>query len=309
MSFSSDIKMQRNVLIIGVVLMIVKGVAYFITGSNAILTDAIESLVNISAGAFALFSLYYAAQPSDFDHPYGHGKIEFIAGLIEGTLIAIAGLSMIAKAVYNFWHPQVIRQLEIGLILATLAGVVNFIMGYVVKKRGVANQSLVLQGEGAHLQSDGYTSFAMVAGLLIVWLSGVYWLDNVVALAMAFYICWVSFGILRKSLDGLMDKNDRATNIRVFEVIQNNRQPQWIDFHEFRVIKYGRSLHIDCHLVLPFYYTIKQEHQEMKQIEKLIHEGLAQEAEIFIHTDPCTPDFCSRCKVAGCAYRVDEFKD
>lgn len=300
--------MQRNVLIIGALLMFVKGAAYFITGSNAILTDAIESLVNISAGAFALFSLYYAAQPSDKDHPYGHGKIEFIAGLIEGTLIAIAGLSMIAKAVYNFWHPQVITQLEIGLILATVAGVVNFVMGHMLKKRGAANQSLVLQGEGAHLQSDGYTSFAMVAGLFIVWLSGVLWLDNVVALLMALYICWVSFGILRKSIDGLMDKNDSETNIRVFDVIQQNRQPQWIDFHEFRVIKYGRSLHIDCHLVLPFYMTIKQEQLEVKQIEKLINEGLAQEAEIFIHTDPCTPDFCSRCKVVSCEFRSEEFE-
>lgn len=307
MSFSTDIKLQRLVIVVGIMLMALKAAAFFITRSNAILTDTLESLVNISAGTFALYSLYYASQPSDKDHPYGHGKIEFIAGMVEGTLIGIAGLSMLIKAIYNLWVPEAISKLELGLGLALIAGVTNFTMGYFLKKKGIASHSMVLQSEGAHLQSDGYTSFAMITGLAFVWLTGVYWLDNIIALIMAFYIIWISYNILTRSVDGLMDKSDRKTNLRVFNVIDAKRKPQWIDFHEFRVIKYGRSLHIDCHLVLPFYYNMRQEQTEVQEIEKLIHDDLAQDAEIFIHTDPCTPDFCQRCRVDGCTHRSQPF--
>jgi cation diffusion facilitator family transporter len=309
MSFKSDIRLQRNVLLVGFALMFMKALAYYLTRSNAILTDALESLVNIAAGSFALYSLIYASQPSDKDHPYGHGKIEFVAGLIEGTLIGIAGLAMIVKSGYNFWFPEQLHQLEIGTSLAFLAGAINFIMGKILERQGNIRKSMVMKSEGAHLQSDGYTSFAMVTGLSMVWLFDLYWLDNVIASLMAIYICYVSYGIIRKSVDGLMDKNDKKRNVHVFGVINAHRKPQWIDFHEFRIIQYGRNLHIDCHLVLPFYYTIKQEQVEVQEIERLISKDLDQQAEIFIHTDPCTNDFCGKCKVEACAYRSRAYEN
>ena len=308
MSFKSDIRLQRNVLLIGLALMVIKAVAFFLTHSNAILTDALESLVNIAAGSFSLFSLYYAAQPSDENHPYGHGKVEFISGIVEGTLIGITGLSMIVKAVYNFFNPETISNLDIGLVLALGAGAVNFVMGIILAKRGKEKQSMSMKSEGAHLKSDGYTSFAMVLGLGIVLFTDTYWLDNVIALLMAFYICYMSYHILRQSIAGIMDETDATINKQAFDVIKAKRQPQWIDFHEFRIIRYGRSLHIDCHLVLPFYYTIKQEHVEVKEIEALLTEGLQQEAEIFIHTDPCAQAYCHQCRVENCAFRKEEFK-
>ena len=307
MSYKSDIRLQRNVLIVGLLLMAIKAVAYFLTHSNAILTDALESLVNIAAGSFSLFSLYYAAQPSDENHPYGHGKVEFISGIVEGTLIGIASISMIIKAVYNIIRPEVIESLDIGLALALGAGLVNFFMGMQLEKRGRAKQSMSMKSEGAHLKSDGYTSFAMVLGLGIVYLTNFMWLDNVIALLMAFYIGYMSYRILRQSVAGIMDETDEEVNKRAFAIIKANRQPQWIDFHEFRIIRYGRNLHIDCHLVLPFYYTIAEEHIEVKQIEHLLAEGLAQDAEIFIHTDPCAQKFCSQCRVENCNYRKEPF--
>ncbi len=307
MSFESDIKLQRNVLIIGLALMGVKAVAYFITGSNAILTDALESLVNISAGAFSLFSLHYASQPSDKSHPYGHGKIEFVSGILEGTLIGITGLSMIVKSVYGFFNPEQINRLDVGLALALGAGLVNFFMGMQLEKRGIAKKSMSMQSEGAHLKSDGYTSFALVAGLGIVLLTNLYWLDNVVALILALYISYISYRIMRKSLAGIMDETDPGLNKETLALLKQNRQPQWIDFHEFRIIRYGRSLHIDCHLVLPFYYTIKQEHEEVKEIEKILGEKLNQDSEIFIHTDPCNESFCKQCRVENCTYRSEPF--
>ena len=287
--------------------MAIKAVAYFLTHSNAILTDALESLVNIAAGSFSLFSLYYAAQPSDENHPYGHGKVEFISGIVEGTLIGIASISMIIKAVYNIIRPEVIESLDIGLALALGAGLVNFFMGMQLEKRGRAKQSMSMKSEGAHLKSDGYTSFAMVLGLGIVYLTNFMWLDNVIALLMAFYIGYMSYRILRQSVAGIMDETDEEVNKRAFAIIKAKRQPQWIDFHEFRIIRYGRNLHIDCHLVLPFYYTIAEEHIEVKQIEHLLAEGLAQDAEIFIHTDPCAQKFCSQCRVENCNYRKEPF--
>lgn len=308
MSYKSDIRLQRNVLFIGIALMAIKGVAFLLTNSNAILTDALESLVNIAAGSFSLYSLHYAAKPSDKNHPYGHGKVEFISGIIEGTLIAIASLTMMTKVIYNIIRPEEISRLDLGLGLAFGAGLVNFLMGQQLEKRGKAKQSMSMISEGTHLKSDGYTSFAMVFGLGVAMLTNLLWLDNVIALLMALYIGLMSYRILRQSIGGIMDETDDTVNEKAFQVINAKRQPQWIDFHEFRVIRYGRNLHIDCHLVLPFYYTIAQEHIEVKQIESLLTTGLAQDAEIFIHTDPCAQKYCSQCKVAQCAYRKEDFK-
>jgi cation diffusion facilitator family transporter len=308
MSYRSDIRLQRNVLLIGFVLMGIKAIAYFITNSNAILTDALESLVNIGAGGFSLFSLYYASKPSDSSHPYGHGKIEFISGVVEGVLIGITGLSMMVKSIYGFFHPDVISSLDIGLALAFGAGLVNFIMGIRLEKRGKAKNSMSMQSEGAHLKSDGYTSFALVAGLGIVLFTELYWLDNVVALLLAIYISLLSYSILRKSLAGIMDETDPELNKKALDILKSNRKAQWIDFHEFRIIRYGRSIHIDCHLVLPFYFNIKQAHDEVTDIENLIGDEIGRESEIFIHTDPCTEDYCKQCQVANCDFRKQPYQ-
>jgi cation diffusion facilitator family transporter len=309
MSFKGDIRLQRNVLLIGFMLMGVKAVAYFMTNSNAILTDALESLVNITAGAFSLFSLYYASKPSDRNHPYGHGKIEFISGIFEGVLIGITGLSMMVKSIYGFFHPEEISRLDIGLVLAFGAGLVNFIMGMRLEKRGKAKSSMSMQSEGAHLKSDGYTSFALVAGLGIIFFTQLYWLDNVIALLLAIYISMLSYKILRKSLAGIMDETDHKLNEKALAILTKHRKPQWIDFHEFRIIRYGRSLHIDCHLVMPFYYNIKQEHEEVNQIERLLENEIGRDAETFIHTDPCNESYCKRCRVANCSYRKEPFRE
>lgn len=307
MSFKSDIKLQRNVILVGLVLMAIKIAAFLLTRSNTILTDALESLVNILAGSFSLYSLYFASKPSDASHPYGHGKIEFISGILEGVFINIAGLVMIVKSTYNFFNPEEIRMLDVGIGLALAAGIVNFFMGVRLEKRGIQKHSMSMKSEGAHLKSDGYTSFAIVLGLGIVLLSGISWLDNVIAILMASYICYMGYGILRKSIAGIMDETDIKVNERVLKVILKDRRPEWIDFHEFRIIRYGRNLHIDCHLVLPFYYTIQKEHKEVSAIQDMVNSGLKQEAEIFIHTDPCTPDFCKHCKMPNCDYRQEEF--
>lgn len=309
MSFKSDIKLQRNVILVGLVLMAIKVVAFLLTHSNTILTDALESLVNILAGSFSLYSLYFASKPSDASHPYGHGKIEFISGILEGVFINVAGLVMIVKSTYNFFNPEEIRMLDVGIGLALAAGIANFFMGLTLEKQGIKKHSMSLKSEGAHLKSDGYTSFAIVVGLGVVLLSGISWLDNVIAILMALYICYMGYGILRKSIAGIMDETDINVNKRVLKLILKDRRPQWIDFHEFRIIRYGRNLHIDCHLVLPFYYTIQQEHAEVTAIENIVNSELKQEAEIFIHTDPCTPDFCKHCTMPKCDYRQEEFKE
>ena len=307
MSFKSDIKLQRNVLFIGLALMAIKIVAFLLTRSNTILTDTLESLVNILAGSFSLYSLYFASKPSDTSHPYGHGKIEFISGILEGFLINVAGLVMIVKSIYNFFNPEQIAMLDAGIGLALFAGFVNFFMGMRLQKQGDQKHSMSMKSEGAHLKSDGYTSFAMVLGLSVVWITRIYWLDNVIAILMAGFICYMGYGILRKSIAGLMDESDNTVNERVLKVILKDRRPEWIDFHEFRIIRYGRNLHIDCHLVLPFYYTIQQEHKEVCAIEEMVNSGLNQQAEIFIHTDPCTPDFCKNCTMPKCEFRQEEF--
>ncbi len=308
MSFKSDIRLQRNVVLIGVLLMVIKMAAYFLTNSNAILTDALESLVNILAGLFSLYALFLASQPSDHNHPYGHGKVEFIAGVIEGFLISVAGFLMIVKAIFNIIEPEEISHIDIGLALALGAGLINYAMGFLLAKRGKEKHSMSMQSEGAHLKSDGYTSFAMVLGLAVILFTNLYWLDNVITILMASYIGYLGYTIVRKSVSGIMDETDLAVNDRVFGVIKNSRKAEWIDFHEFRVIRYGRKLHVDCHLVLPFYLTIKQEQVEVLQIQYLINDGLEQETEIFIHTDPCSESFCKHCTMPACEFRSEVYQ-
>lgn len=297
------IKTQWMVLGIGAMLMAIKFAAYLLTGSNAILSDALESIINILAGGFGLYSLYLSAKPRDHDHPYGHGKIEFISATAEGIMICLAGLAIIYKSVYNFIYPGEIEHLAWGIGLIALSGLVNFIMGKYAVATGKKGSSLALEASGAHLIADAYTTAGVVGGLLIVWLSGIYWMDNVVAMLMALLIVRNGFVILKRSVGGIMDEADFELNKKVIAHIQDQRKADWIDVHNFRVIKYGEVIHIDCHMTLPWYYDIKQSHGTMESLERCISEAIDNPVETFIHIDPCEPVSCPVCAVADCPYR------
>ncbi len=182
-----NLRTQRWVVTVAVILFILKIVAYFLTHSVAILTDALESTVNVIAGFIGLYSLYVAAKPRDEDHPYGHGKAEFLSAAVEGTLILIAGLIIIYESISNFIHPRALQKLDFGIILVAITALINFVVGGISIKRGKKNDSLALVASGKHLQSDTWSTLGIIFGLILIRFTGLIWLDSVVAIAHCFH--------------------------------------------------------------------------------------------------------------------------
>lgn len=285
-----------------------KFAAYFITHSNAIFTDALESIINVVAGSFAFYSLMVAAKPSDIDHPYGHGKIEFLSSGLEGSLILIAGLFILAKAVYALFVPAHIERLETGILLIALTGGINFLMGYYLVKSGKKHHSETMMADGKHLQSDAYSTAGLLAGLAVVYVTKLNWLDSLVAIVFGVIISVTGFRVLRKSISGIMDEADFDLLRHLIFILNSSRKKQWIDIHNMRIIKYGSVLHIDCHLTLPWYLTLKESHSEVKAVEELVRRGAERKTEFFIHTDPCIPSSCRICRLEECQVRQQPFE-
>ncbi|MCB9082287.1 MAG: cation transporter, partial [Lewinellaceae bacterium] len=253
-SGNGNLRLPAIILVVGLILMGIKFVAWWLTNSNAILSDALESIINIVAGTFSLFSLYLAGRPRDVNHPYGHGKVEFISAGFEGSLIAIAGISIIGKAGYNLLHPQELAQLDLGLILTGVTGVVNYGMGAMLISKGTRDHSLTQVASGKHLQSDAWSSAGLVLGLGLVYWTKINLLDSVLAIIFAFIIIYTGYKLVRQSVAGIMDEADSELLRELIPFLHQNRSPNWIDIHNLRVIKYGALLHIDCHLTLPWYF-------------------------------------------------------
>lgn len=302
------ILVQTIALLVGLVLLVVKFFAYFKTNSNAILTDALESIVNIIAGSFGLYSLFLAAKPKDEDHPYGHGKIEYISASIEGTLIAATGISMIIKSSYNFFVPKQLEHLAIGLVLIIATGIVNFILGHIAQKNGRKNSSLTLIASGEHLKVDAYTSVGLLVGLGIIYFTHQHWLDNVLAILIGIFIIYNGYKILKKSVAGIMDEADFALLGNVVKQLSANRRDNWMDIHNLRIIKFGEKIHIDCHATIPWYFNAVEVHDELKYIEKDVKLLIPNNLETFIHADPCLPKCCKSCLKKDCTARQFPFE-
>jgi len=307
-SSRSNYQMQLWALILGIALMAIKFIAWWFTNSNAVLSDALESIINVVAGAFALYSLVIAAQPRDHNHPYGHGKIEFVSAGFEGALIFLAGISIIGKAIYNLQFPQPIGALDIGVILTVVTGGFNYMMGIYLEKRGRKVESTIMVASGKHLQSDAWSSLGLIIGLALVWATGWYVLDSVIAILFALLIIYTGYGLVRSAMAGIMDETDTALVAEIVEQLQAHRSPHWIDIHNLRVIKYGAHLHIDCHMTVPWYFTTREAHQEVEALERLANDNRENPVELFIHIDPCMPNSCPLCMKEDCAYRKHVFE-
>jgi cation diffusion facilitator family transporter len=301
------IKTMRIMLIFSVVLMAIKFVAYIITHSNAILTDALESIINVVAGAFALFSIYYSSRPKDEDHPYGHGKIEYLSVGIEGGLILIAGGGIFIKSIMGFFHPSIVDSIDVGLYISVFAGICNYIMGAYLMKNGKTHKSSLMIADGKHLITDTISSIGIVIGLAIIYFTKMYWLDNLIAIIFGMYIFYEGYKLLKESVNSLLDEADYVQLNNVVKILNNSRVEKWIDMHNLRVLKYGSHLHIDAHITLPWYDNLELSHAEVTAVENLITEKSEGEVEFFIHADPCLPISCPICSIKDCGFRKHEF--
>ena len=246
-----NLNIQKWVAGVSVLLLIVKFWAYYSTHSVSILTDALESIVNVAAGFIGLYSLSVAAKPRDFDHPYGHGKAEFLSAAVEGTMIGAAGAIILYKAIQSLIHPVELKQIDYGILLVGGAAIINFGLGFICLRIGKKNNSAALQASGKHLQSDTWSTVAIIAGLALLYITGYRWIDSVIAIGFGLFIMFTSYRIIRSSIAGIMDEADMKLLKRMVHMLNNNREVNWVDLHNLRVIKYGSILHVDCHLTVP----------------------------------------------------------
>ncbi|MDF2431653.1 MAG: hypothetical protein JWP44_1284 [Mucilaginibacter sp.] len=288
----------------GIVLMLAKFGAYFITASNFVLTDAAESIVNVLASSFAFFSIYLAAQPRDENHPYGHGKVEYFSVFIEGSLIGLAAIIIIVKSVYGIFYPNAIHDLLSGAAIIGVTGLINGGLGFYMIKRGKSLPSITIEADGRHLLADMVTSIGLVVGLLLIDFTKILWLDSALSVLVALYILFSGYKLVRRSVSGLMDEADFGVVTEIVKVLNEKRKVEWIDIHNFRAQKYGNELHIDCHMTLPNYFDLNRVHEEVKLVDMLINREVTK-TELFIHTDPCVPECCHYCSMPNCPIRSE----
>jgi len=299
---------QKLVAIVGVVLFIIKIVAWYITNSVAILTDALESTINVISGFIGLYSLYLSAKPKDQNHPYGHGKAEFVSAAIEGTLISVAGIVIVYEAINNLKHPHPIGSLDYGIILVAITAIVNYLIGHFAVKKGKQNNSLALVASGKHLQSDTYSTIGIIVGLILLSITKITWLDSTVALVFAVIIMVTGYKIIRNSIAGIMDEADDDLLKKVVELLQSSRRENWIDLHNLRIIKYGSTIHLDCHLTAPWYLNLHEAHNEIAALEDLVKSHFGSSVELFVHTDGCLDFSCKICDKKDCIERKHPFE-
>lgn len=304
---------QKIIMILGAFLLILKFLAYIITDSVAILTDAVESIVNVVAGAIGLYALYLSARPPDKSHPFGHGRVELISATVEGSMITIAGVLIIFEAVDNIMNPRGISSLDVGLILIIIAAAMNFIVGTMAVKKGIKNRSAALEASGKHLRTDTVSSVGIIFGLMIVLLGdylGYDWniLDPLIALFVGAMIIITGARVIKKALDGIMDKADVDILTSVVRCLNQNRSKDWIDIHNLRVIKYGCTLHIEMHVTLPFDMSVEMIEREHQKIHDAVINKFGKSVDLIMMPEPCKEFSCIHCE-RYCSARRAEFTE
>lgn len=304
---NSNIAFQKWIAVVGIILFVGKVIAWKLTNSDAVFSDAMESIVNVISAFLGLYSLYLAAKPKDENHPYGHGKVEFITSAIEGSLISIAGVMIIYEGTNSLISGKVLSKLDLGIWIIAATAIVNYIIGYISIRKGKRENSIVLISSGKHLQSDTITTLGVVLSLVLVYFTKLIWLDSVVALIFGFYIIIIGYKIIRKSLSGIMDEADPEILERLATFLNENRKPEWIDIHNMKIQQFGSRLHIDAHITLPWYFELRTAHNEMEEVIKLIAKNTDRKVEFNFHMDDCKPTSCAICQVENCPVRQHIF--
>ena len=292
---------------IGALVLAIKVAAWWLTGSQALGSDALESVVNIFTGLFALFSVRVAARPPDASHPYGHGRIEFFSAGLAGALVLLAGAGILREAIPAIWSPEGLRHLDEGLVLAVIATTANAGVGAYLLRRGRQSGSLALAGEGKHLLADAVTTGGIVLGLSLVFLTGWHILDPILACLVAVSIIWSGVTLLEEAGDRLMDRADPRLLEKIAHALETVRRPEWIEVHLLRVWTSGTFLHIDFHLSLPRFWQLDQMHEAQQQLAAALILELGRSGEIMVHPDPCSKELCERCRVDDCPVRESPF--
>ena len=290
-------------LLISLLLMGAKFYTYHLTCSSAVLSDALESIINVVAAAFAVVSVWLAAQPPDADHPYGHGKIEYFSAGFEGALIIFAAIGIFKTGIDRILVPQPIANVDFGLAILVAASTVNLLLGLGLIRVGHRTRSMTLIADGQHVLTDVYTSVGVVLGLFLVKWTDWFWLDGVIACLVGANILLTGTRLVRHSFAALMDASDTELLDDISALLEKSRKPHWIDVHQLRAWRSGNFVHIDLHLVLPRNYLLSAAHAEAKALEQLLIDHFDGNAGVLVHLDPCRDGECEICRQHDCRVR------
>ncbi len=291
-------------LLISVALLGAKFYTYHLTHSSAVLSDALESIINVVAAAFAMLSVWLAAQPPDADHPYGHGKIEYFSAGFEGALIIFAAIGIFKTGIDHLLTPRPITNVDIGLGILVAASLVNLLLGLGLIRTGHRTQSMTLIADGQHVLTDVYTSAGVVIALFVVKWTGWLWMDGAIACLLGANILLTGTRLVKHSFAALMDASDTELLDNIATLLETYRQPHWIDVHQLRAWRSGNFVHIDLHLVLPRDYRLSAAHDEAKALERLLIRHFDGNAGVLVHMDPCEDAECEICRQQACRTRT-----
>ncbi len=284
-------------------LMGLKWLAYALTHSAAILSDALESLVNVVSSALVMGAIWLSSRPRDQDHPYGHGKVEYFSAGFEGALVSFAAVSIGAIAVWRLMHPAPLERLALGASLQLGTALLTIAISQQLIRAGQRHNSPALEADGVHVRSDAITTLGTFVGVVAVWLTGWLWLDGALALAVAVWLAWSGLGVVRRAVGGLMDEADPALLERIAQALESMRQPGWIAPHHAKVHRLGRGIHIDLHMVFPAYWSLERAHDASVTVERGLGEVFGESTEVMLHMESCTPRSCDACDMPDCPIR------
>lgn len=294
-------------IVVGILILVVKFYAYSITDSQAIFSDALESIINVLASLATLTVVIIAAKPADEDHPYGHGKAESMAATFEGSAISLAGLVIIFEAAKALFTDHPLQALELGLILTAGAGLGNGLMGAILLMKGKKLHSEALRSSGAHLLTDALTSVGVLISLVLVKWTGKTWIDPVVGALFGCALTYAGLKILIRSGNVLLDGHDQKLLQKLVGLFEKHRRPGVIHIHHTRVIRSGNFHHIECHVVVPEYWTIAESHDFSEKFEEDIIQDYPVNGELRMHLDPCRRVYCKNCEMSDCPIREAAF--
>ena len=294
-------------VVVGVLVLATKFLAYSLTGSAAVFTDAAESVVNVAASGFAVFALVYAHRPADADHPYGHGKVEFLSAMLEGAMIGVAALAALWQAGETMVRGPHVARLDLGIALVAVAGVANGLLGVGLRRVGRRTGSLTLEADGRHLMADAVTSAVLLTALVAVALTGWPWLDPLAAVALAGYLGREAVGLMRTAGAGLLDEQDAEDDALLARLLdahlgKDAAEPRVCSYHKLRHRHVGRDHFVEFHLVVPAAWDVARGHDVASAVERELQHALGRgdpekpgHAYATAHIEPCRDALCPRC--------------
>ena len=264
---------------------LLKSVAWWLTGSVGLLSDALESLVNLAGALMALAMLTLAAGPADDDHAHGHGKAEYFSSAFEGFLILVAAICIAYAAVERLLSPRPLEAIGIGLLVSAVASLINLATARILLRVGRQYRSITLEADAHHLMTDVWTSVGVIVGVGLVWFTGWLWLDPVIALLVTANIVWTGWRLLQRSAAGLMDVSMPPGEIAAIETILENYRRQGLEFHALRTRQAGTRAFVTMHVLVPGHWSVQQGHDWSERIEADIRLALAH-AHVTTHLEP-----------------------